>query len=213
MSSESEEYDHLSSCLDYFQKGEWDIIRFMQDYSGVTFSDCGWGSCQYSMAKATFVTMTDLKAAGYDPLEIVGWGRTVDFKKLQRVTDIRITNAVELIRDDLDDWYTEYIEDCCDAEQEQDYIATLRRRQKGLSNVTTMDQVFESCKECAWDLWSAASRACKLIFGTDFEDVGMHKDPKRAIKAGSALTGLQCYLLVECGAIKDPHESFDGFDT
>ena len=183
--------------LERFKRDEIKLDDFVREYSGIKWGVCDWGSCQYSFAMAVFTTMQQLKEAGDDPFLITMFLTTKFNHYMSRATKKVIDKALQSMK--------EYMLNMMKhVQQYEDDVEEIEQKKKLIDDIRDFDEMFMCCKNECFDLWTTASKACEFIFGTDFEDT---------LHSGNLLLGIQCFLLVECGAIKDSDTSFSSFDT
>lgn len=205
----------LSDLVAKFKSNEIDLHKFVESVSGIGWGLCDWGSCQYATAQSMFETLTILKNAGYDPTEVIGWGplnklaeQPSDFRR--KLLQIMLSCKIAVDRQDI-------IEDYADTKEEQE--KELEKLDKILNDRSgTFDNMFQYMCDSAWDLWSAAAMASKVAFGTTFESdnitsYGVGPVMNQLVQSGNYTTGLQCFMLVEFGFVKNPDQSFADFDT
>jgi hypothetical protein len=162
------------------------------------------GVCQYSSAEAMFKTLIILKRNGYDSTKIISFG-AMNNAYPKKITRFDLQLAQMMLSCDIVTNMREILED----DNEEAKPDSLRYAQKlmriesdVISNQFDMDSHFKIMRNCSDDLWTAASKACKHAFKTDFSH----------ICEDNHLTGLQCFMLVEHGFVKNP-KCFSGFDT
>lgn len=221
-SNEDYNEDHnLKGLIDNLKSNKLSIKDFVSEVSGISWGDLEWGSCQYDTAVAMFRTLDTLNANGYDPTEIIGWG------KIDTLIKNNVDKKMILLRL-LNDRVVDVNEMLSEANEEEDYnyyfakLTTLKEHiasVKSDDNVKDIDIIFKILRKSSWDLWSAADHVCNRVFGTNFGDLksimspGVGPSLNVAVQSGNNLTALQCYMLYRCGYVSNPDVAFNGFDT
>lgn len=161
-----------------------------------------WGSCQYETAAATYAAFQKVKDLTSFGEALVLMGCSFAFTKKRTIEEI-----IALAKEDLEEQIKENPNDDFYKEMLEIFIE---------DDPKTMDDLLNTYKHQAWDLWSAAP----FILGLAFEGDGLkiHEAPE-LMTAGPILNLMSQGENYETGiicAILDYHynaSDFEGYDT
>lgn len=165
-----------------------------------------WGSCQYNGAYKFFETFFKIREdlTLEDTLKVLDcvfeYKNIVDFESVKRQM---VRDAVDLIYDNLEtDFYGVQFE----AEKIQK-----------IAKSKTVEDLFDTLRNAAFDLWTAAPYISKLLFQKleckAPNAPGKGPDMNVMVQMDNFTTGLHCAMLYELKLIVDPTSSFKNFDT